>query len=185
MFQRLFELLGIPAAQVLVVAENLRAASDGGDSTAGSPAPLLPQQLEHLVWLGVSPEAVAALRPYIVVLPGRTPVNLNTASAEVIASAVNGLNLADAQRLVAERASAHLRNLGDAGRLLPAHAQALTEGTVGVSSRFFEVHGRLRLDDVVVEERSLLFRDGTLVTTLQRERGVAGSGPGPHAPAMR
>jgi general secretion pathway protein K len=39
-----------------------------------------------------------------------------------------------------------------------------------VSSRFFEVRGRLRLDRLVVEERSLVRRDGLDVRTVQRER---------------
>jgi general secretion pathway protein K len=186
MFQRLFELLGLPASQAALLAENLRMASEiGGDSSAGSQVPLLPQQVEQLLWVGLPSDVVKSLAPYITVLPARTPVNLNTASAEVIAAAVSGMGLADAQRLVAERASSHLRSLADASRLLPAHAQALTEGTVGVNSRYFEVRGRLRLDQVVVEERSLLFRDGTLVTTLQRERGVAGTAAAAQASPLR
>ena len=170
-FRRLFELLGLPAGQPDLLAEALRAAA----GTAPGGQALLPQTVEQLVWLGLPPATLAALQPYIAVLPGPSPVNLNTASAEVISAAVDGMSLADAQRLVTARASAHFRSLEDAKRLLPSLAQALTEGTVGVASSYFEVHGRLRLEDRVVEERSLLFRSGTTVTTLQRERGVAGS----------
>ena len=46
------------------------------------------------------------------------------------------------------------------------------KATSGVASRFFEVRGRLRLDQLVIEERSLLQREGLDVKTLQRERGV-------------
>jgi general secretion pathway protein K len=173
-FQRLFDLLGLPATQLAGFAENLRFASDiSTDNRSASQAPLMPQRVEHLVWLGLPVETVAALQPYITILPTRTPVNLNTASAEVIYAAVNGISLADAQRLVAERAAAHFRSLGDATRLLAGHAAALNEGTVGVASGFFEVHGRLRLDKLVLEERSILQRSGTNVKTLHRERGMA------------
>jgi general secretion pathway protein K len=41
-----------------------------------------------------------------------------------------------------------------------------------VASRFFEVRGRLRLDQMVLEERSVLQRDGLDVKVLWRERGV-------------
>jgi general secretion pathway protein K len=48
----------------------------------------------------------------------------------------------------------------------------LTEGTVSVSSRYFEVRGRLRMDKMVLEERSLVQRDGLEVRTVRRERAV-------------
>jgi general secretion pathway protein K len=181
-FQRLFELLGLPPGQVGLLAEGLRAAYMTG---AGGQAPLLPQTVDQLLWLGLPETTLAALQPYITILPQRTQANLNTASAEVISAAANGMSLADAQRLVTARASTHFRNLEEATRLLPNHAQAMSEGTVGVRSSFFEVHGRLRLDDIVVEERSLLHRNGTTVITLQRERGVAGSSGLPPTAALR
>ena len=37
-------------------------------------------------------------------------------------------------------------------------------------SRFFEVRGRLRLDDTVIEERSLVVRNALNVRVLWRER---------------
>jgi len=185
-FQRLFELLGLPAAQLAGFAENLRFASDiSTDNRSAGQAPLMPQGPEQLVWLGLPAETVAVLRPYVTVLPAQTRVNLNTASAEVISAAVNGLSLADAQRLVAARASAHFRTTGDASKLAPGHEQAFSEGTVDVSSRFFEVHGRLRLDKTVVDERSILQRDGLNVKTLQRERGMPDTAPAPQDPARR
>ena len=56
--------------------------------------------------------------------------------------------------------------------MMPQHTAALGEGTVGVTTNFFEVRGRLRLDRLVVEERSLLARNGLDVRTVWRERGV-------------
>lgn len=176
-FQRLFELLGLPASELNRMAENLRFASDiSTDNRSATQAPLMPQQVEQLVWLGLSPATVDALAPYVTVLPARTPVNLNTASAEVIYAAVNGITQADAQELVARRSMAPFRGIADASAALPGHGSALTEGTVGVSSRFFEVRGRLRMDQLVVEERSLVQRDGLDVRTLRRQRGVVDRG---------
>jgi general secretion pathway protein K len=185
-FVRLFEQLGLPPAQLTRLAENLRFASDiSTDNRSAGQAPLAPQRVEELVWLGLSQATVAALQPYVTVLPARTPVNLNTASAEVIYAAVNGLSMSDAQRLVAERDNAHFRSVADASRLAGGHDQAFNEGTVGVASRFFEVRGRLRLDQLVVEERSLLQREGLAVRTLQRARGVADAAAVPQAAARR
>jgi general secretion pathway protein K len=185
-FQRLFEVLGLPAAQLSLLAENLRFASDTStDNRSAAQAPLLPQRVEQLTWLGLTQETVTALMPHVTLLPIRqTPVNLNTASAEVIYAAGNGISQADAQRLVAERAGAHFRTNADADRLL-APAQAFDATLAGVSSRYFEVNGRLRLDQTVVEERSLVSRTGTTVTTLQRERGIAGASAVPAGQPLR
>jgi general secretion pathway protein K len=172
-FMRLFELLGLPQAQLNRMAENLRFASDISiDNRSAGQAPLVPQRVEQLVWLGLPVQTVAVLEPYVTVLPQRTPVNLNTASAEVIHAAVTGLSLADAQRMVAERERSHFRNMSDAARAIGAPDTLFTDGTAGLASRFFEVRGRLRMGEVVVEERSVVQRDGLEVRTLQRERGV-------------
>jgi general secretion pathway protein K len=50
-----------------------------------------------------------------------------------------------------------------------------------VTSNYFEVHGRLRLDRTWVEEQSLLRRDGIEVRIVWRERG-AGATPAPSNP---
>ncbi|MBA2965385.1 MULTISPECIES: type II secretion system minor pseudopilin GspK [Ramlibacter] len=175
-FQRLFELLGLPQAELNRLAENLRFASDINiDNQSAAQAPLMPQRVEQLAWLGLSPATIAALTPHVapfVALLPRYQVNINTASAEVIYAAINGITLADAQELVARRAVSPYTNLSDASRLMPQYAAAFTEGTVGVNSRYFEVRGRLRLDRLIVEERSLVRRDGLEVRTLARERAA-------------
>ncbi|TFY97311.1 type II secretion system minor pseudopilin GspK [Ramlibacter rhizophilus] len=175
-FRRLFEQLGLPAAELDLLAENLRQASDLASEESGSAAPLMPQRVEQLAWLGVSPQTVAALAPHVSVLPARTPVNLNTAGAPVIYAALDGVELAEAQQLVAARDARPFRTLADATRVLAQRETALGSGMVGVSSRFFEIRGRLRLDDVVVQERSLVQRDGLIVRTLQRDHTVLAPG---------
>jgi general secretion pathway protein K len=171
-FARLFELLGLPAAQLERLAENLRFASDiGQDNRSAGQAPLLPQKLEQLVWLGLSPETVAALQPYVTVLPQRTAVNLNTAPAEAIYAAIGSLSMADAQRLVAERERNHFRTAPDAARLVP-HIGSFGDSHVGTASQFFEVRGRLRLGSSIVEQRSVVQREGLAVRTVLREHGV-------------
>ncbi|MDB5945159.1 MAG: gspK [Ramlibacter sp.] len=179
-FTRLFEVLGLPPAQLATLAENLRFASDTSADNQSSPmAPLLPQRVEQLVWLGLTPQTAAALQPYVTLLPpqqAKTPVNLNTAKAEVIYASVPGLSMADAQRLVAARDRAPFRSVDDARQLVTGLDPAAFAG-VGVASGFFESRGRLRLGQMVVEERSLLQRVASNVRALQRERGVIQAPP--------
>jgi general secretion pathway protein K len=178
-FRRLFELLGLPASQLDTLAENLRFAGDlNVDNRSGGQAPLMPQQVEQLVWLGLPAETVAVLQPYVTVLPGSgRSVNLNTASAEVIYAAVHGFSMADAQQAVSLRDQTHFRTLEDAVKTWPQHAESLRSGRVSVSSQFYEVRGRLRIDQQIVEERSLVQRNGLDVRVVQRQRGMANPSP--------
>ncbi len=182
-FSRLFEQLGLPA-QELSALTTLWLATQTVLKPGENPdplTPLMPRSVDQLGWLGLSPQTVAILKPYITLLPERTPINLNTASAEVIHASVPGMDMADATRLVAAREGAHFATLADAGRLAPAVNDAAANAQLAVATRFFEVRGRVRLDQSVVEEMSVVQRDGLNVRTISRQRGPAPA-PAPGAP---
>jgi general secretion pathway protein K len=191
-FGRLFAMLGLKpqeldsfTGQLLQAALAAQgpaavAGESGNVKTVKAPPPqssiptLMPQRVDQLVWLGLSPETLAALKPYITLLPVKTRLNLNTASAEVIYASTPGLELADAQRLVAARERSHFRSLADAAQILGGKTVRFDESDSGhgVASRYFEVRGQLRLDKVTVQEQSVVQRDGLIVRTLWRDRGV-------------
>ncbi len=175
-FAKLFDLQGLDAVELAALAENLRASSDlSPDAATGARAALLPQRLDQLTMLGLSQTSLERLRPFIVWLPSRTPINLNTASAEVIYASVPSLEFDGARKIVDERQKQHFKSLSDAGNLVPAIAGQFSDGQHSVASRFFEVTGRLRLangeQSTVVMERSAVQRDGLDVKVLWRERG--------------
>lgn len=178
-FARLFDQLALPYGQLEKLAENLRFASDKSADNRSSPlAPLPPQRVEQLVWLGVPESTVAALRPYVTILPKhQTTVNLNTAGAEVIYAAVPGLSMADAQQLVAVRQRKPFNNVEEARLAIGADPSVFAAGAsaAGVNTSYFEVRSRLRLDKLVVEERAVIERNGLTVKVLQRERTVPAS----------
>lgn len=170
-FERLFELLGVEPAELEGLVANLVLASDSAtpaDDTGS--VPILPQRVAQLRWLGLSGASLRRLEPFLVILPTRTPVNLNTAPAEVIAARIPGIDLSQAASLVSARARTPFRTLADAQKALAASVEPLNPSEVGVASRFFEVSGRLRLQDTEVLERSLVQRNGMAVTTVWRER---------------
>jgi general secretion pathway protein K len=115
---------------------------------------------------------VAALAPYVTLLPVTTPLNINTASAEALSASVAGLDLASARRLVLQRTNRFFSSLDQARTLIPESTATFTEGQQSVSTSYFEVHGRLRLDRIWVEEHSLLKRDGSQLTVVWRQRGA-------------
>ncbi|MDB5779006.1 MAG: ral secretion pathway protein [Polaromonas sp.] len=172
-FAKLFQLLGLPPGELQMLVENLRLALDPSPENAANPqAPLMPQRIDQLVWLGLSPPSLAALRPFITLLPVRTPVNLNTASATVLSASIPSLEMGQAQRLVTLRQANHFKTLAEVTAQLGQTAVPLNAAQHSVNSRFFEVQGRLRLDQAVVEEHSVVQRDGLEVKTLWRDRGA-------------
>ena len=164
-FGRLFEALGLPSQELSLLINNLHTALDPNAENA----PLMPQRVEQLAWLGLSPDTVARLAPYITLLPVRTPVNINTASAEVLLASVRGSDMAGVQKLMVTRQNNHFQSLSDAARVLGPDFR-FDSNQCGIASSFFEVRGRLRLDQTLVQERSLVQRQGTSVKTLWRER---------------
>jgi general secretion pathway protein K len=139
----------------------------------GSAAAITPQQLSQLAWLGIDADTIKRLEPWVDLLPDpTTEVNINTAPAEVIMAAVDGMSLGNAQRLVQDRQRKEIRDLnGPATRAyFPVTAPQQIPG-ISLTSRFFYIQGRLRLEERVLEERSLVERNQNLdVKVRSRER---------------
>lgn len=167
-FERLFDVLGVPPAQLSLLTQGLLAAQRQSSSNTSSSA-LMPQRLGQLTWLGLSPQALQTLSPHITVLPTRTPVNLNTASVQVLYASVPGLSMAAAQRLVEQRERQHWTSVEAFQKALGRSVNL--EGSHSVNSRFFEVLGRLRMPQTALQERSWLQRDSTDLKVLWRESG--------------
>ncbi len=130
-------------------------------------APLLPQSFDQLTWLGVDTLTLERLRPYLVVLPESTKVNVNTASKEVIAAA-EGLDLARAGRIVQARQRNPFKGLELLRDVLGMPSFAPTH--LSVQSDYFEVRGRLRIDDNAIEQRHLVQRTGGDVVVRSQTR---------------
>lgn len=178
-FAALFERLGLPLAELQTLAQQLQAslqankvdqASTNRATPNPAPAALMPQQAAQLVWLGLSPGTLAALQPHITVLPEATPVNLNTASAEVLSAVLPGMDLASARQAVTQRQRGHWASLNAAREALGPNGRLLDDKQHSVQSRYFEVQGRMRIDNVVQQETALLRRDGGQVRMLWRVR---------------
>jgi general secretion pathway protein K len=172
-FTKLFALLDIQNTELQSFVANLQAAiNPQGPPTSA----LLPKRVRQLTWLGLKDDTLAKLSPYITLLPDRTTVNLNTAPVEVIFAIVPGLQPADAKLVVSTRNSSYFRDLADAETKVPALKTQLKPSEHSVITQFFEVTGRIRLEQTIVEVHSLVDRrDISNVKTLWLERSVAAS----------
>jgi general secretion pathway protein K len=154
-----------------------------GPGNADPAAPLLPASVSQLVWLGIDPATLRRLAPYVILLPptpAKTKVNVNTASREVLA-AMAGVDLASAERLIQLRQHTPFKAVDAIERELPGLSpddRNRLRQRVATGSDFFQVRGRLRLGDRVLEQTSLVERRGLDVVVRQRERVSSRDQPG-------
>lgn len=115
---------------------------------------------------GFTPEILDKLRDFVIVLPARTQINLNTAPVEVLAakfSTLGTLALAksDAAVLVAAREHTHLLHANELWNRLqrgtPANPEADKYFTI--RSDFFVINGKVRLNRAALEMQALIHRN--------------------------
>lgn len=119
---------------------------------------------------GVTEQLYAALEPFITALPTKTPINVNTASAVVLASLADGLTPAAAQTLTEQRekepwgsVKAFLQEDALAGKDIP-------EAGLSVATSYFQAVGL-----VAVDRGQLRFRSTFARTNGGRARVIAHS----------
>lgn len=173
---RLCDVLGLPGALAQRIAEAMRGAVAAEDQlddaeAVSATAPLRPVRVEQLTWMGLDAVTVERLSPFVIILPQRTKVNVNTAPVEVLMAVVDGLDRASAQRLLQQRLTLRkgFQNLAEAKAFLPDSLK-LDERMLGINSAYFEVTGQLRYEDTIVRERSLVQRRGQDVRVMRRDR---------------
>ncbi len=120
---------------------------------------------------GFDAARVARLRAFVAALPQATPVNVNTAPAEVLA-AVAGLPLDQARALVASRKARHFTDLADFRARLPQPAAPLNETLLSVGSRYFLVTGHARFGRAKAGCQALLERGASAWPKLVWQKNI-------------
>ena len=141
----------------------------GGDNTGGGASgQLQPKksavmklvQLDDLLAVpGWTPELVDKLRPYAIVLPMATPVNVNTAPAEVLASLSPALSLMEANALVERRKQAPYKDVNQfRSEALKGQQQTDLNTPASVKSDWFLVESHIKLDRATLNVQALVSR---------------------------
>jgi general secretion pathway protein K len=168
-FARLAASQGVASATLAAVAATLMpVAADDGRQKGGLPAPapaipagLRPVRAAELAAIpGVTARDAVRLLPFVVALPAATPLNVNTASPDVLAAALPGLSADALATLVSERASKPFATLSDFRSRLPSGATVPDETTLATGSSYFLVSVRARQGETRAQARALLRRDG-------------------------
>ena len=199
---QLFALLGLPQRelQLLVLGMTGRNTQDVGSlgsANFSNSGPILnasylyayPQRIEQLAWLGLTPQTISILSPYVTWLPVRTQLNLNTASAQVLAASFPGLTLSAAEKVVQSRDAQPWSSLDAATSAINSNLHSTGSGgsspivninstQFALNSNYFLVIGRIRYDSMIFTERSVLQRNNQQTTILWREKRASGAEPG-------
>jgi general secretion pathway protein K len=161
--KRLMTALGLPEslvqqAQVRIIRS--RPSKLDNQTAAASEIPLI-----HFGDLrdipGFDDAVMQALQPHVTVLPDdRTTVNLNTASAEVIAAMLPNAAPSAVKTFVAQRDRLPLTALSSAsGRMGLEGNSSIPPSLFSVNTRYFWVYGLIRYDRVESQTETLLRRD--------------------------
>ncbi|HWL29350.1 MAG TPA: type II secretion system minor pseudopilin GspK [Burkholderiaceae bacterium] len=163
--QRLLQWLNVDPSLAAVMAHRVAGTQFGKD---GAPTQVGLRDIDDLRSLeGFTPQVINALQPFVTVLPATTPVNANTATAEVLGAVVKDLGLAGARELIVQRdkgvwfsnrADFVNRQKGmkpDAGR------------RITVNSNWFRVTGEVTVGDTMVSLRALLHRSDQGSTSIR------------------
>lgn len=119
-------------------------------------------QLEELYRVrGFDARRIERLKPFVTALPARTPVNANTASAEVLAALLPETGPDEIRALVASRAGKPFRDLQDLGKRLSKSPPAAIASDLDVKSTHFLVVVSVAQDDVRASAEALVSRPGT------------------------
>lgn len=135
--------------------------SGGGSGGGNGPRPL--DDVDSLLTVpGYTADTIRKLRPYVIVLPTRTPINANTASAEVLAAVIPNLSLDRARALVLVRDRAYFRNIGDVVNQLrgiaPGVDTTAAANLLDVQTHYFLVYGMARHERAQIGEVALVSR---------------------------
>lgn len=174
---------GTPAAAGAVGAVGAAGAAAGaaaGDGTAGADGsnpdgvatiavareglgtPIKFLEVEDLLAVrGLTPEMLEKLRPFVIVLPERTPINVNTASAEVLAAVIPNFSLSEANALLARRRSVPWTDIANFQADITGHTPIAN--SVDVKSNWFLVNSRIRLDRAALNAQSLVQRTANMI----------------------
>lgn len=143
------------------------AADVGGDNQNSSQPMALAHVDDLLAVPGFTPQMIDLLEGFIIFLPQATPVNVNTAPAEVLAARIDTLSLSDAVLLVESRNTASFRDLADFTHRLPGKSLSLPASDASVTTNYFLVNGKVRMKRAGLDVQALIERSGASTKLLR------------------
>jgi general secretion pathway protein K len=125
---------------------------------ARSHTPVRLTQVDDLLAVpGYTKEIVDKLREFVIVLPEKTHININTAPAEVLAAHFENMSVGQANAMVEQRKRVPINDIGKLSTYVPN--PPMPEAKLGILSQYFLVQSRIRLDRAALDAESLVKAD--------------------------
>jgi general secretion pathway protein K len=163
----------VPPAELLMLARLLGLLGQAPDEAnrnarlAGQRVNEMPRPVDLDDFAGVlGAPLLDLLRPYATVLPRPTPVNLNTAPAEVLAARFDNLPIERARALVESRERVYFNQISDAMNRLPGPALTAPPSSVATMTQFFQIEGLVRQQRVELSLRAAIERGANGATRI-------------------
>ncbi len=120
---------------------------------------------------GMDQASFEILLPHVVALPGRTAINVNTASVPVLQSLGPNISRSDAEGLVAEREGGGFLNYSES---MQAYVDEQLQPWIAETSNYFQLKAVVQIDTVRVSLFTVLQRNSTTgdVTPILRSLGT-------------
>lgn len=127
----------------------------------GTPIYFEPLMMDDLLALGIAQTTIDKLKPHVSILPARTAVNINTATAEVLYAV--GMDQGAASAWLKSRKTQPIKKVEEIAKLGKLQ-------NVDIKSDYFWVNGRIRIDQLLVQEQSLIKRVDSRTEIVSRRR---------------
>ena len=148
-------------ADMMAAAQKKPATATDDPGNRSGPLPMNLVQVDDLLAVpGFTPQAFGKVKNFVIFLPRATPVNVNTAPAEVLAARIDGLELADATTLVASRDTASFRHIADFTERLADKSLSVSNLEASIMTNYFLVNGKVRMSRAELEVQALIERNG-------------------------
>jgi len=117
------------------------------------------EPLEAAMAKGFDQDVIKKLLPHITALPKSVPLNVNSATSHALAAVINGLELADAKKLVEERKERPFTDVADFRGRLPQKVVGVREQSISVASDYYRITAESSAGKAWAKVEALVFVD--------------------------
>jgi general secretion pathway protein K len=150
-------------ADMMATAQKNPAGNAANRDNQSGPQPMNLAQVDDLLAVpGFSPGMLTKIKDFVIFLPRATPINVNTAPAEVLAAKIDGLSIPDAATLVTSRNTASFRHIADFAERLVGESISVSNLEASVTTNYFLVNGKVRMNRAELEMQALIERNGSI-----------------------
>jgi general secretion pathway protein K len=163
-FERLLSNLRLDSSLAQATQQMVKNAAQTAQGVSTSQPIGLVRVEDLLAVSGFTPQAIEQLRDYVIILPGATPLNVNTAPAELLSALVPGLSLSDGAAMVNARKRNWYINTGTFSGVSQVLGKPIAAAW-DVRSDYFLAYSRVKLDRATLDTQALLKRQANPPST--------------------